>query len=82
MDILSPYKVLKIMPVQKQTHTGQQTRFKAFVTTGDYNGRVALDAKCSKAVASAIQGAIILAKFPFVPVWTARMASPILSHAR
>ena len=31
---------LKIMPVQKQTCAGQRARFKAFVTTGDYNGRV------------------------------------------
>jgi small subunit ribosomal protein S2e len=33
-------EVLKIMPVQKQTQTGQCTSFKAFVATGDYNGHV------------------------------------------
>uniref|UniRef100_A0A2K6BZ08 Small ribosomal subunit protein uS5 n=1 Tax=Macaca nemestrina TaxID=9545 RepID=A0A2K6BZ08_MACNE len=47
-------EVLKIMPVQKQTHAGQRTRFKAFV--------------CSKEVAIAIRGAIILAKLSIVPV--------------
>ncbi|OBS68711.1 hypothetical protein A6R68_02746, partial [Neotoma lepida] len=31
-------EVLKIMPVQKQTLVGQQTRFKAFATIRDYNG--------------------------------------------
>jgi len=36
-------EVLKIMPVQ-QTWAGQQTRFKAFVTIGDYNGHVSLSA--------------------------------------
>uniref|UniRef100_A0A8C8VTQ1 40S ribosomal protein S2 n=1 Tax=Peromyscus maniculatus bairdii TaxID=230844 RepID=A0A8C8VTQ1_PERMB len=35
-------EVLKIMPVQKQTRAGQRTRFKAFVTIGDYNGHVGL----------------------------------------
>ncbi|KAF3812350.1 hypothetical protein GH733_019670 [Mirounga leonina] len=30
-------EVLKIMPMQKQTHTHQRTRFKAFVTMEDYN---------------------------------------------
>ncbi|KAK7796775.1 hypothetical protein U0070_024401 [Myodes glareolus] len=30
-------EVLKIMPMQKQTMTGQRTRFKAFVAIGDYN---------------------------------------------
>uniref|UniRef100_A0A2K5KTP0 Small ribosomal subunit protein uS5 n=1 Tax=Cercocebus atys TaxID=9531 RepID=A0A2K5KTP0_CERAT len=47
-------EVLKIMPVQKQTHAGQRTRFKAFV--------------CSKEVAIAVRGAIILAKLSIVPV--------------
>ncbi|KAK1345496.1 LOW QUALITY PROTEIN: hypothetical protein QTO34_007953 [Cnephaeus nilssonii] len=35
-------EVLKIMPMQKQTHAGQRTRFKAFVITGNYNGHVGL----------------------------------------
>ena len=41
-------KVLKIMPVQKQTRAGQRTRFKAFVTIGDYNGHIGLGVNCSK----------------------------------
>merc|ERR1712038_1633956 len=59
--------VLKIMPVQKQTRAGQRTRFKAFVAIGDHNGHVGLRAKCSKEVATAIRGAIILAKSHTVP---------------
>uniref|UniRef100_A0A8C5YVU0 Small ribosomal subunit protein uS5 n=1 Tax=Marmota marmota marmota TaxID=9994 RepID=A0A8C5YVU0_MARMA len=62
-------EVLKIMPVQKQTRAGQGTRFKAFVAIGDYNGHVGLGVKRSKEVATAIRGAIILAKLSIVPVW-------------
>merc|ERR1712158_24039 len=61
-------KDVKIMPVQKQTRAGQRTRFKAFVAIGDYNGHVGLGVKCSKEVATAIRGAIILAKLSIVPV--------------
>uniref|UniRef100_A0A0D9QUP6 Small ribosomal subunit protein uS5 n=1 Tax=Chlorocebus sabaeus TaxID=60711 RepID=A0A0D9QUP6_CHLSB len=60
-------EILKIMPVQKQTHAGQRTRFKAFVAIGDYNGHVGLGVKCSKEP-TAIRGAIILAKLSIVPV--------------
>uniref|UniRef100_A0A4X2KMG3 Small ribosomal subunit protein uS5 n=1 Tax=Vombatus ursinus TaxID=29139 RepID=A0A4X2KMG3_VOMUR len=60
--------VLKITPVQKQTRAGQCTRFKAFVAIGDYNGHVGLSVKCSKEVATAIRGAIILAKLSVVSV--------------
>merc|ERR1711941_116621 len=60
--------VLKIMPVQKQTRAGQRTRFKAFVAVGDSNGHVGLGVKCSKEVATAIRGAIILAKLSIIPV--------------
>ena len=59
---------MKIMPVQKQTRAGQRTRFKAFVVIGDYNGHVGLGVKCSKEVATAIRGAIILAKLSIIPV--------------
>uniref|UniRef100_A0A8C3YIX4 40S ribosomal protein S2 n=1 Tax=Catagonus wagneri TaxID=51154 RepID=A0A8C3YIX4_9CETA len=45
-------EVLKIIPVQKQTCAGQQTRFKAFVAIGDYNGHVGLGVKWSKEVAT------------------------------
>uniref|UniRef100_A0A2I3MWX8 Small ribosomal subunit protein uS5 n=1 Tax=Papio anubis TaxID=9555 RepID=A0A2I3MWX8_PAPAN len=73
-------KVLKIMPVQKQTHAGQRTRFKAFVAIGDYNGHVGLGVKCSKEVATAIRGAIILAKLSIVPVrrgyWGNKIGKP------
>lgn len=61
-------EVMKIMPVQKQTRAGQRTRFKAFVVVGDFNGHVGLGVKCAKEVATAIRGAILLAKMACVPV--------------
>ncbi|KAJ3122401.1 40S ribosomal protein [Nowakowskiella sp. JEL0407] len=61
-------EVMNIMPVQKQTRAGQRTRFKAFVVVGDNNGHVGLGVKCSKEVATAIRGAIILAKLSVIPV--------------
>lgn len=61
-------EVIKIMPVQKQTRAGQRTRFKAFVIVGDSDGHVGLGVKCSKEVATAIRGALILAKLTIVPV--------------
>mmetsp|Transcript_40036 Transcript_40036/g.128062 ORF Transcript_40036/g.128062 Transcript_40036/m.128062 type:complete len:280 (+) Transcript_40036:206-1045(+) len=61
-------EVMKIMPVQKQTRAGQRTRFKAFVVVGDFNGHIGLGVKCAKEVATAIRGAIILAKLQVVPV--------------
>merc|ERR1712038_878520 len=73
-------EVLKIMPVQKQTRAGQRTRFKAFVAIGDYNGHVGLGGKCSKEGATAIRGAIILAKLSIVPVrrgfWGNKIGKP------
>ncbi|VTJ73329.1 Hypothetical predicted protein [Marmota monax] len=73
-------EVLKIMPVQKQTRAGQRTRFKAFVAIGDYNGHVELGVKCSKEVATAIRGAIILAKLSIFPVrrgyWGNKIGKP------
>lgn len=73
-------EVLKIMPVQKQTRAGQRTRFKAFVAIGDFNGHVGLGVKCSKEVATAIRGAITLAKLSVVPVrrgyWGNRLGKP------
>eukprot|EP00128_Syssomonas_multiformis_P001106 Colp12_sorted_trinity150504_noHs@354 len=72
--------VLKIMPVQKQTRAGQRTRFKAFVAIGDFDGHVGLGVKCSKEVATAIRGAIILAKLSVIPVrrgyWGNKIGKP------
>jgi len=73
-------EVMKIMPVQKQTSAGQRTRFKAFVAVGDNNGHVGLGVKCSKEVATAIRGAITLAKISVVPVrrgyWGSKFGKP------
>ncbi|MBZ3871809.1 40S ribosomal protein S2 [Sciurus carolinensis] len=73
-------EVLKIVPVRKQTCAGQRTRFKAFVAIGDYNGHAGLGVKCSKEVATAIRGAITLAKLSIVPVrrgyWGNKIGKP------
>lgn len=73
-------EVMKIMPVQKQTSAGQRTRFKAFVAVGDGEGHIGLGVKCSSEVATAIRGAIILAKTSIVPVrrgyWGSRVGKP------
>ncbi|CAK9784104.1 putative 40S ribosomal protein S2 [Cutaneotrichosporon oleaginosum] len=73
-------EVMKIMPVQKQTSAGQRTRFKAFVAVGDFDGHVGLGVKCAKEVATAIRGAIVLAKLAVVPVrrgyWGSHIAEP------
>lgn len=73
-------EVMKIMPVQKQTRAGQRTRFKAFVAIGDFEGHVGLGVKCAKEVATAIRGAIILAKLSVVPVrrgyWGNKLGEP------
>ena len=71
---------MKIKPVQKQTRAGQRTRFKAIVAVGDENGHVGLGVKCSKEVATAIRGAIILAKLSVVPIrrgyWGNKLGQP------
>jgi len=73
-------EVLKIMPVQKQTCAGQRTRFKAIVVVGDGKGHIGLGVKCSKEVATAIRGAIILAKLSVIPVrrgyWGNKIGAP------
>ncbi|EPS60317.1 hypothetical protein M569_14488, partial [Genlisea aurea] len=73
-------EVMKIAPVQKQTRAGQRTRFKAFVVVGDGNGHVGLGVKCAKEVATAIRGAIILAKLSVIPVrrgyWGNKIGKP------
>uniref|UniRef100_A0A2K5HYS6 Small ribosomal subunit protein uS5 n=1 Tax=Colobus angolensis palliatus TaxID=336983 RepID=A0A2K5HYS6_COLAP len=64
-----------ITPVQNQ-----RTRFKVFVAIGDYNGHVGLGVKCSKEAATAIRGAIILAKLSIVPMhkgyWGNKIGKP------
>ncbi|KAM0027563.1 putative ribosomal protein S5 [Helianthus debilis subsp. tardiflorus] len=50
--------------LRKQTRVGQRTRFKAFVVVDDGNRHVGLGVQCSKEVATAIRGAIILACIP------------------
>ena len=68
------------MPVQKQTRAGQRTRFKAIVVVGDGKGHIGLGVKCSKEVATAIRGAIILAKLSVIPVrrgyWGNKLGAP------
>ena len=60
--------IMQIKPVQKQTRAGQRTRFKAFILVGDKNGHLGLGCKCSKEVATAIRGAIIVAKLTVIPI--------------
>jgi len=73
-------EVMKISPVQKQTRAGQRTRFKAYVAVGDSNGHIGLGCKCSKEVANAIRGALILAKLAVIPIrrgyWGTRSGEP------
>lgn len=73
-------EVMKISPVQKQTCAGQRTRFKAFVIIGDSNGHVGLGIKCAKEVATAIRGAMILAKLSILPTrrgyWGSKLGEP------
>uniref|UniRef100_A0A2K6QRK7 Small ribosomal subunit protein uS5 n=1 Tax=Rhinopithecus roxellana TaxID=61622 RepID=A0A2K6QRK7_RHIRO len=73
-------KDMKIKFLQKQTRADQRTRFKAFVAIGDYNGQVSLGVKCSQEVATAIRGAIKLAKLSIVPVrrgyWGNKISKP------
>ena len=50
------------------------------MAVGDYNGHVGLGVKCSKEVATAIRGAIILAKLSVIPVrrgyWGNKIGKP------
>jgi len=73
-------EVMKIGPVQKQSAAGQRTRFKAYILVGDHNGHLGLGVKCAKEVATAIRGAIILAKLNVIPIrrgyWGGRFGDP------
>ena len=44
-----------------------ENMFKAFVAIGDYEGHVGLDVKCSRAVDTAIRGAVNLDKLSIIP---------------
>merc|ERR1719377_208789 len=73
VDILFPAQqlkddVMKIMPVQKQTSAGQNSRFVCYVAVGDSSGHIGLGNKCAKEVATAIRGGIIHAKLNLIPV--------------
>ncbi|PHU14623.1 40S ribosomal protein S2-3 [Capsicum chinense] len=63
------------------TRAGQRTRFKAFVVINDGNCHVGLGVKFSKKVATAIRGAIILAKWSVIPVrrgyWGNKIGKPL-----
>ena len=52
----------------------------AFVAMGDYERHVGLGVKCSKEVATAIRGAIVLAKLSIIPVrlgyWGNKIGDP------
>ena len=52
----------------------------AFVAVGDFNGHVGLGVKCSKEVATAIRGAINLAKLSIIPIrrgyWGNKIGKP------
>ena len=61
-------EVMNIKPVQKQSSAGQRTRFKAYVAVGDFDGHIGLGKKCSSEVATAIRGALIMAKMNLIPI--------------
>lgn len=73
-------EVMGIKPVQKQSSSGQRTRFKAFLIVGDGNGHVGYGVKCAKEVATAIRGAIVSAKLSLAPVrrgyWGSNLGLP------
>lgn len=72
-------EVLKIMPLQKQTHSGQWTRLKRLVLFIDYNGHINPGVKDTKNAAT-ILGTMMLAKLgeqdlktPYCPLQGGRM---------
>uniref|UniRef100_A0A2I3HRQ7 Small ribosomal subunit protein uS5 n=1 Tax=Nomascus leucogenys TaxID=61853 RepID=A0A2I3HRQ7_NOMLE len=79
MPVTKLGRLVKDMKI-KLCRAGQRTRFKVFVAIGDYNGHIGLGVKCSKEVATAICGAIILAKLSIVPVrrcyWGNKIGKP------
>lgn len=73
-------EVMGISPVQKQSSSGQRTRFRAVVIVGDHAGHLGMGIKCDKEVATAIRGAIIKAKLGLFPVrrgyWGSKIGFP------
>jgi small subunit ribosomal protein S5 len=61
-------EVLNINLVQKQTDAGEQSRFKALVAIGNYDGFFGLGVGKAKQVRSAIQKAVLDAKLKIIPV--------------
>eukprot|EP01039_Chlorochromonas_danica_P003275 gene3275-3589_t len=62
-------KVMKIMPLQKQTTAGQRTRLKCYIAAGDDNGHIGLGAKAAKEVLTGIRGGIINPQLDPCPSW-------------
>jgi len=73
-------EVMKLSPVQKQTPSGQRTRFRAFVMVGDFKAHIGVGQKVASEVANAIRGALINAKLSLIPVrhgyWGAKFGAP------
>ena len=73
-------EVVKIHPVQKMTSAGQRNRFVCYALVGDGAGHIGLGAKVGKEVATAIRGAVIVAKINLIPVrrgyWGGKLGLP------
>lgn len=71
---------IALVSAHQDAKSYRSLRLQAFVAIGDYNGHVGLGVKCSKEVATAIRGAIILAKLSIVPVrrgyWGNKIGKP------
>ncbi|GLH02760.1 40S ribosomal protein S2 [Gryllus bimaculatus] len=72
-------EVLKIIPIHK-SDDDRQTKFRAIVAIGDWNGHVGLGIKCSEHVTAAVYGALVSAKLSVVPVrrghWEGKTGEP------
>merc|ERR1712187_642449 len=73
-------EVVKIHPVQKMTSAGQRNRFVCYALVCDCNGHIGLGNKVGKEVATAIRGAVIVAKLNLIPVrrgyWGNKLGMP------
>lgn len=61
-------EVLKVVQVQKQTHEGARNRHKVFAVVGDGNRHVGFGVKRAKEIATAISGALVMARLSLFPV--------------